>query len=84
VYGGQDAVKEENKDDVNKFELLGRTLESLQVVTINYADGYKEEIPKCVFLLTQFFFVHKEHLESQGIFRINGDRTQIEELSIHM
>lgn len=28
--------------------------------------------------------MHPEHLESQGIFRINGDRTQIEELSIHM
>ena len=52
MYGGQGADKEENKDDVNKFELLGRTLESLQVVTINYPDGYKEVIPKCVFLLT--------------------------------
>lgn len=70
--------------DVNRFELLGRPLQSLTLVRINYADGYKEDVPKALFLLTTFFLVHPEHLERQGLFRVNGDRSKIEELSIHM
>jgi len=31
-----------NPTDVNKYELLGRPLSTLQTVTINYPDGYKE------------------------------------------
>lgn len=70
--------------DVNRFELLGRALNSLVLVRINYADGYKEDVPKALFLLTTFFLVHPEHFEKQGLFRVNGDRSKIEELSIHM
>ena len=66
------------------FELLGRPLSCLQRVTIRYADDYKEEIPKIVFLLTTFFRVNSEHFKKQGLFRVNGDRSIIEELSIHL
>lgn len=54
------------------------------MVRINYEDGYKEDVPKAVFLLTTYFLVHPQHLEKQGLFRVNGDRSKIEELSIHM
>jgi len=63
---------------------LGRPLNSLQTVTINYPEGYKEDVPKAIFLLTTYFLVHPEHLKCKGLFRVNGDRTLIEELSIHM
>jgi hypothetical protein len=69
---------------VNKFELLGRPLDSMPTVTIINPDGYKEEIPKVLFLLTTYFIVHPQHLDNKGLFRVNGDRTQIEELSIHL
>ena len=70
--------------EVNRFELLGRALHNLLLVRINYGDGYKEDVPKAIFLLTTYFLVHPEQLEKQGLFRVNGDRSKIEELSIHM
>lgn len=37
-----------------------------------------------MFLLTSYFRLHKEHFKKQGLFRVNGDRSLIEELSIHL
>lgn len=70
--------------ETNIYELLGRPLNCLQRVTVRYENDYKEEIPKIVFLLTTFFRVNKQHFEKQGLFRVNGDRSIIEELSIHL
>lgn len=41
-------------------------------------------MPKIVFLLTSYFRINKEHFKRQGLFRVNGDRSKIEELSIHL
>ena len=50
--------------DTNKFEVLGRPLCSLPTVRINYKDGYKEDIPKIVFLLTTYFLENSKHFTS--------------------
>jgi len=34
--------------------------------------------------LTTFFRLNSEHFKKQGIFRVNGDRSVIEELGIHL
>lgn len=70
--------------EANKFELLGRPLQCLPRVRIDMTENYKEEIPKIVFLLTTYFRVNKAHFKRQGLFRVNGDRSVIEELSIHL
>jgi hypothetical protein len=56
----------------------------LPSVRIKYDSDYYEDIPKAVFLLTTYFRVNRQHFERQGLFRINGDRSLIEELSIHL
>lgn len=76
--------KQQTGSEPGKFELLGRPLKGLPLVRINYKDGYHEDVPKVIFILTTFFFVHPEHFKKQGLFRVNGDRSLIEELSIHL
>lgn len=36
----------------NKYELLGQTLERLELVRVRYESGYSELVPKIVFMLT--------------------------------
>jgi|APCry1669189241_1035207.scaffolds.fasta_scaffold125558_1 hypothetical protein len=50
--------------DTNKFEVLGRPLSSLPTVRINYKNGYKEDVPKIVFLLTTYFLENSKHFTS--------------------
>jgi len=72
-------------EQASKYELLGRPLNALLRVTVQYENSeYREEIPKIVFILTTFFRINKEHFLRQGLFRVNGDRSVIEELSIHL
>ena len=70
--------------EVNKFELIGMPLNSFPTVQINYSETYSEVIPKVIFLLTTFFMVNQKHLDQEGLFRVNGNRQKIEELSVHL
>lgn len=63
---------------------MGRSLDSLPVVNIKFEDGHEEVVPQIIFLLTMFFEINEEHFQHEGLFRVNGDRNDIEKLSIHL
>ena len=71
-------------EESNKFELLGRTLNTFPTLEIKYSDEHSEILPKIFFLLTTFFKINEKHLKSEGLFRVNGDRQKIDELSVHL
>ena len=63
---------------------MGRSLDSLPMVKIRFEDGHIEEIPQILFLLTMFYETNEDHFKHEGLFRVNGDRNEIEKLSIHL
>lgn len=71
-------------EEQNKYELLGKTLTAFPTLELRHSDTYSEVVPKIFFLLTTFFKINSKHLNSEGLFRVNGDRQKIEELSVHL
>jgi hypothetical protein len=57
----------------------------MPTIKLQHVDGkYLEEIPLVIFLLTTFFESRPEHFTREGLFRVNGDKQKIEELSIYL
>jgi hypothetical protein len=53
-------------------------------IRVEHSDSYTEEIPRIIFLLTTYFENKPEHFAREGLFRVNGERAKIEELSIYL
>lgn len=54
-------------------------------IKLQHADTkYLEEIPLVIFLLTTFFENNPQHFTREGLFRVNGDKQKIEEMSIYL
>lgn len=66
-------------------ELFSNSINCMPIIKLQHADGkYLEEIPLVIFLLTTFFESKPEHFTREGLFRVNGDKQKIEELSIYL
>lgn len=64
--------------------MLGRSIDSMPTIKLEHNSSYTEEIPKIIFLLTMFFENSPELFAREGLFRVNGERSKIEELSIYL
>lgn len=56
----------------------------MPLIKIEHQNNYVEEIPRIIFLLTTYFENKPQHFASEGLFRVNGERSRIEELSIYL
>ena len=56
----------------------------MPLIRIEHSNNYFEEIPRIIFLLTNFFENKPEHFTREGLFRVNGERSKIEELCIYL
>ena len=58
-------------------------MSDMQTVKIQITKTNSIEIPLIIFLLTQFFNENPTLLDTEGIFRVNGDKKVIDDIKVH-
>ena len=59
-------------------------MSDMQTVKIQITKTNSIEIPLIIFLLTQFFNENPTLLDTEGIFRVNGDKKVIDDIKVHL